>query len=129
MNPGWMDRLGSLASFACAMHCLILAAVPSLVSALGLGREGHEQVEWVTFAFAVCFGLGAAVWGYRRHRVRWISAGLGGGIVVLFAGRLGEVFHISGVGFGLTVLGGMLLAGFHLLSLRQLRTVEASCCP
>jgi hypothetical protein len=136
MNILWMDRFGSLASMACAAHCVVMAAIPSLFAVAEAGHHGHhghdgEQalLEWAFFGVASVFAAGAAIVGYRSHRTWWIAAGFGLGLPVLAAGRLGEAFHIEGVGFGLTVLGGVILASSHLLSIRQCKRAQNSCCP
>ncbi len=121
MNTTWTDRLGSVASTACAAHCFVLAVVPSLISALGLTVLAHEAFEWGFFALAISFALVAAVVGYQSHRTRWLMAGFGVGILVLTAGRLGEALALYEGGAALAVIGGSILVVSHLLSLRQAR--------
>ena len=135
MNILWMDRFGSLASMACAAHCVVMAVLPSLFTVVEAGHHGHDGhgehalLEWAFFGLASLFALGAAIIGYRSHRTWWIAAGFAVGLPVLAAGRLGEAFHIEGVGFGLTVLGGVILTTSHLLSIRQCKRSQDSCCP
>ncbi|HCH62412.1 MAG TPA: hypothetical protein DFR83_06385 [Deltaproteobacteria bacterium] len=134
MNIFWLDRFGSLASIACAAHCIIMAALPSLVSAVefGHGDHGHHDeyalIEWVFFGLASVLAIGAAIIGYRRHQTWWVAAGFVVGLPILVAGRMGEAFHMEGIGFGLTVLGGVVLAGSHIMSLRRHKAVADSCC-
>ncbi|MFT5686326.1 MAG: hypothetical protein ACI8RZ_007282 [Myxococcota bacterium] len=127
MNTVWMDRLGSVASAACAAHCFVLAAIPSIISVLGLNALTHEAFEWGFFTLAVGCALVAAVLGYRIHRTRWLLTGFGVGVLVLLAGRLGEALALYEGGAFLAVLGGGLLATSHVVSLRQTR--EQACCP
>lgn len=126
MNTLWMDRLGSLASATCAAHCFVLAALPSLISVLGLEVLAHEGFEWGFFALAIGFALVAALLGYRIHRTRWLLTGFGAGMLVLIAGRFGEAFALYEGGAVLAVVGGALLATSHILSLRQIR--RQACC-
>lgn len=62
-----LDRVGALASTACAVHC---AAIPILV---GLGAAGavswfdHEPVEWGFVGLAAVVGTVSAWRGYRVH--------------------------------------------------------------
>ena len=134
MNLFWIDRLGSLASLACAAHCVIMAALPALITVAEVGHDDHghhgEQalIEWAFFGLAFLFAVGAAVLGFRRHRTWWVAAGFVVGVPILAAGRVGEAMHIEGVGFGLTVLGGLVLASSHILSIRRLRAVDDDCC-
>lgn len=134
MNLFWIDRFGSVASMACAAHCVIVAALPTLLAVAEAGHDEHGHhgehalIEWVFFGVASLLAVGAGIFGYRRHRTWWVAAGFVVGIPILAAGRLGEAFHIEGVGFGLTVLGGLILASSHIVSLRRLRAVEDDCC-
>ncbi|CAN0459862.1 unnamed protein product, partial [Ectocarpus fasciculatus] len=113
----WMDRLGSVASAACAAHCLMLAVLPSLIATLGLSVLSHEAFEWGFFALAVGFAIVSGVLAYRLHRTRWVLAGFGAGVLILLAGRLGEALALYEGGAIVAVLGGALLATSHLVSL------------
>lgn len=125
----WMDRLGGVASAACAAHCLLLSLAPSLVSMLGIELLANELFEWGFFALAVGFALAAALIGYRVHRTGWILAGFGVGLLVLLAGRLGEALALYEGGGVIAVIGGALLASCHVASLRRSRPCTSECCP
>jgi len=125
--PVWMNRLGGVASTACAAHCVVMAAAPALVSAVGLGLP-HEAFEWGLCALAVCFASVAAVQGYLNHRTWWGPAGFGAGVLVLLAGRLSEALALHG-GVFLAVGGGGLLVACHAVSLRRARAAQEACCP
>lgn len=62
-----LDRVGAMASFACAVHC---AAIPIL---LGFGAAGavtwfdREPVEWGFVGLAAVIGTVSAWRGYRVH--------------------------------------------------------------
>lgn len=66
-NPFDMDRVGAVASFACAVHC---AAIPILI---GFGAAGavswldHPPVEWGLVGLAAVVGTVSAWRGYRTH--------------------------------------------------------------
>lgn len=128
MNSVWMDRVGGVASATCAVHCLALGFAPALLSVLGLGALAHEAFEWVFFGTAVVLAVLAATLGYRVHRTRWVLAGFGAGLLVLLAGRLGEALALYEGGAGLAILGGTLLVGSHLASLRRLRMCREARC-
>jgi hypothetical protein len=126
MNTLWTDRLGGVASAACATHCFVLAVLPSLVNVLGLNVLAHEAFEWGFFSLAVSIALVASFVGYQIHRTWWLLAGFGFGILVLVAGRLGEALALYEGGAALSAIGGGLLAASHVVSLRQRR--KLACC-
>ena len=125
MNPFWMDRLGSVASATCAAHCLLFAALPSLISLLGLHFLAHEAFEWGFFILAVSFALAAGVGGYRNHRNVWLFGGFAVGILVLITGRLGEALELYEGGGFVAIAGGSILVASHLTSLRRARQLAA----
>ncbi len=128
MTLSWMDRTGSIASAACAAHCLILSAAPALLSVLGLELLKHEAFEWGLFAAALGMATIAAGLGYRVHRRFWVLASFGTGIAVLIAGRLGEALELyEGAGI-LAIIGGLLLVASHLKNMGSIRACKEDCC-
>lgn len=120
-----IDRLGTLASGACAVHCVLNAILPEAIAAVGLGALLGHELEWgFTFA-ALVFAATALVLGWRKHRSRPVVALLGGGIVTLVLARFlegtGEVVCIS-----LSLLGGALLVAGHLSNIRASRRMRAA---
>jgi hypothetical protein len=120
-----IDRLGTLVSGACAVHCVLSASLPEAIAAVGLGALLGHELEWgFTFA-ALVFAAAALIVGWRKHRSRLVVALLGGGIVALLLARLlegaGEVVCIS-----LSILGGSLLVTGHLSNIRASHRVRAA---
>jgi hypothetical protein len=122
-----MDRLGGLASAACAMHCLTMAFAPALISLVGLGFLADESFEWGLFVTAVGFAFAAAIFGYRVHRTWWVPAGFGIGILVLMAGRLGEAMQLYEGGAIVAITGGSLLLTTHVASAVRTRACREAC--
>ena len=85
MNPVLFDRMGSVASASCALHCLTFAVAPAVAGALGIGFLANEKVEWTLFAAAIVFALLASGLGVRVHRNRRVLGGFGLGIALLSA--------------------------------------------
>lgn len=122
-----LDRLGSLASASCAVHCLALSLAPALLTFLGAEFIANESVEWGLFASAVSFAILAATLGYREHRDGRVLASFGIGLVTLASARLGEALSLFEGTLVLAVLGGAILVASHLMSVRVLRTCRADC--
>jgi hypothetical protein len=126
--PQPIDRLGTLASGACAVHCVLSAILPEAIAAVGLGALLGHELEWgFTFA-ALVFAAAALILGWRKHRSGPVVALLSGGIVALLLARLlegaGEIACIS-----LSILGGTLLVTGHLGNIRASRRVRAATAP
>lgn len=107
-----VDRLGAIASTACAVHCLGSALLPGAIAVLGLGAVFGHEAEWAFTVTAVLLATVALVLGWRRHRSRPIAAALSVGIVALMLSRVvegagGEIAGaILGVGAGLALVVG-----------------------
>lgn len=121
----WPDRFGGLASAVCAVHCLLLAFLPSVLPLLGLGFLANETYEWVFFVAAVSMAALAAVFGYRAHRTPWVVVGLALGTLVLVTGRLGEALALFEGGSVVSIAGGALLCATHIASLARGRAMQA----
>ena len=124
-----LDRVGSIASASCALHCLVLSLAPALLTFLGAEFLANEAVEWGLFASAVLFAVLAATLGYRQHRDGRILFGFGLGLVALTAARLGEALSLFEGTLVMAVLGGTILVSSHLMSVRVLRACRADCDP
>lgn len=130
-----IDRLGLVASTACALHCAATALVPTALTVLGASALLEHEAEWVFTLVAVGVASLALALGLRKRGVSGATLGLGLGIAGLLAARLLEDMggHGHGFGLGLSVLSGGALVTGHLLNMRPARaatTVEGAdpCC-
>lgn len=134
-----IDRLGLIASTACALHCAATALVPTALTVLGASALlGHEAERVFTFV-AVGVASLALVLGWRKRGVSGATLGLSIGIAGLLAARLLEDMgghgheHGLGLAVGLSVLSGGALVTGHLLNLRPVPSPAAvqgseTCC-
>ena len=125
----WMDRFGTLASAACALHCLVLSTAPALFAALGLELLHNELFEWGFFAMAMAFASLAAIFGFRLHRNSRVLGWFVVGGLVLMAGRFGEaggLFEGAGI---LAIIGGFLLVISHVLNASCTRKCQQDSTP
>lgn len=115
-GQGWLDGFAVGASLLCLIHCLalpiLIAAMPVLARALGLGEELHV----IILAAAIPTSAIALASGHRRH----------GALVPVFVGVAGLILMAAGAFFvsraaaetALTVAGSLLLAGAHIANWR-----------
>ena len=115
----FIDRLGAGGSLLCAIHCallpLLIAALPSLGIASGLG----DRFEWAFVSFATALGLFSLAVGYRRHgSVRALSL-LIPGLLALWGGLLLKPLHHAVIPHAIAMtFGGTLVGLAHLANLR-----------
>ncbi len=86
-----IDRMGSVASFMCAIHCVLGALLPVLIGALGIQALFSSTSENILSALAITFALLAALVGYRSHRKWSIAAVFILGILFVGVARISEM--------------------------------------
>lgn len=117
----WVDRVGSLGSILCAIHCLFMAVAPGLLAVLGLtGPFGHRLMALFLPA-SVLLGCFAALNSYRVHRSLRISSTFGVCVIGLLVSHQMHGHHEHGVAIGFAVVAGLGLAITHLVNLRTCR--------
>ncbi len=116
-----IDRVGVLASGACAAHCALSALLPGALSAVGLTLLLGHEAEWALTLAAVAFAGAALVIGWRRHRSILAAGGLALGIAGLIAARFVEEAGNHGSGLTLALTGGAVLVAAHIANIRAAR--------
>ncbi|MEM6455142.1 MAG: MerC domain-containing protein [Acidobacteriota bacterium] len=81
------DRLGTIASTLCAIHCAVVALFPAVLGAVGLAFLIGHTAEWLFALSAIAFAIGAIIVGWRRRLPAAAMALLALGIVGLLLSR------------------------------------------
>ncbi len=124
MTSDILDRLGATASTACAIHCMITPFVIGLLPILGIGFLAAPWFENIAVLGAICLAIVSLMHGYLHHRqfhALWL---LLIGTVLLFSGRFVIGNSQQVIETPLVVLGGLALAGAHLINRRLCKTCE-----
>lgn len=118
------DRIGTAASFLCAIHCALLPFVLTLLPFIGLEFLASHTFERVFVMFACALALFSLGRGYRRHRVSQPLTIALPALVLLLAGvTVAESGSIM-VHSVMVTIGGLLLAFAHFLNLRADRLYD-----
>ncbi|MBX3275669.1 MAG: MerC domain-containing protein [Sandaracinaceae bacterium] len=120
------DRVGIVASSACAVHCVAGAV---LAGAAGVaGAIADERVELALLVVAL--GIAALVLGssYAKHRDARPALLALGALAPLALARALE-WEPEGIEVALSVLGAACLVGAHVLNLRATRRAHACAAP
>lgn len=121
----FLDRMGFCVSTACAVHCLLLPFLITVLPLIGLGFFVSHRGELYLLAFAVVTATASFCWGTRRH---------GKFHTLLFLVAAGLFFFIAhsepnlarhGV---LMAVGGSCLAAGHFLNRRLCKSCHACAC-
>ena len=114
------DRLGTVASMACAIHCAITGVAVSVMSIVGFTYFQSPVLEWGFLGTALIFGSWAATRGYAIHKSVVPIMTFGFGFLVLAGSHFVDPHHGSSGSAGFaelfSVIGGICLVGFHYLN-------------
>lgn len=121
----YADILGAFASTACAVHCLLTPVVLAVLPLLGASFWAAPWLENGAVIFAMALGLTSLLHGYSHHRQFRALGLLLGGMALLAMGRwvIGHSSQTLETAF--VVLGGMAVAGAHLINRRLCQACEA----
>jgi len=119
-----VDNAGAFLSMACAVHCVAMPLVVTMLPLVGLGFLAGEPAEYA-FIGAVLLAADSVVSGVRHHR-KWRAFPT----LVLAVGIIVTGFMAAEGSFEviLHVTGGVLLATTHLLNRHLCRTCPAAGC-
>lgn len=128
-NLNRADRIGFAASFLCALHCALLPLALALAPTLGLSVGGWVDIDQGVTVFATLLGVTTLAIGFRRHRAFRAWALLAPGLALVWLGAFTPL-HDHGLGHAvLMTLGGLMIAGAHLLNLRLTHAAAARATP
>lgn len=121
----YLDAIGTLASTACAVHCLLTPLVIGLLPLLGIGFLAADWFEDTAVIAAISLGVISMIHGYHHHRRFRVVGILIAGIILLVTGRwiaadISQVAETS-----LVVAGGLAVASAHWVNRRLCQTCTA----
>lgn len=121
----YLDSLGTLASTACAVHCLLTPLVLGMLPLLGIGFLAADWFENAAVIGAIALGVISMIHGYLHHRRFRVVGLLMSGIILLLAGRwlVGDAHQLAET--GLVVAGGLAVARAHWVNRRLCQTCTA----
>ncbi|MBX7143478.1 MAG: MerC domain-containing protein [Oligoflexia bacterium] len=119
-----LDTVGACLSFACAVHCILMPFVLTILPLLGLSALSHHLFDIVMFSITVSLATLSLCWGVRVHKRREILLLVALGVLLFYLGG----FHAESVKDAIFVgLGGLCLVAGHLLNRRLCRSCKTCC--
>lgn len=123
-NDGLRDRLdllGTALSVGCAIHCMALPLIVSLLPLLGLSFIGHRTFDIVMFSITILIASASLCWGTRIHKNFGVLFLLLAAVVFFALGG----FHAHDLADGLLVgTGGFCLATAHLINRKLCKSCD-----
>jgi MerC mercury resistance protein len=108
-----VDIVGTCVSLVCAVHCLSLPFLVTVLPLAGAGVLLGGELEVLFIVASVALATGSLCWGFRRHRRGRVFVVLGAALTMIAVGRFlaSEPYELVCV-----VVGAVVLAGGHLLN-------------
>jgi len=111
-----LDRVGATASTACAIHCMITPFVLGVLPVLGIGFLAAPWFESTAVLGAISLAIVSLLHGYLHHRqfqALWLLM-IGAALLLSARFVVGDANKL--IETPLVVLGGLALAGAHLIN-------------
>lgn len=119
------DRIGFAASFLCALHCALLPLALALMPTLGLSVGGWVDIDQAVTVFATLLGCTTLAIGWRRHRAFRAWMLLLPGLALVWVGAFSPLHDHGPLHAALMTVGGLMIAGAHLMNLRLTHAAAA----
>lgn len=119
-----LDQVGAGLSLACALHCLFLPFLVSVLPLIGLGFLVDHTVEVIFVAFSILLATTSICLGFRYHgRLRAAA------VLIFSVGCLATAFIIieHGQHMPLLVAGALGIAASHLINHKLCKSC-VDCC-
>jgi hypothetical protein len=117
-----LDKAGMIASITCAIHCMIMPLIVTLLPIFGLSLFATEEFEWMLLMVSAMLGVTSLCFGFKKHKSFRAFSFLGIGLTFLVIGRLAHehVSHFRVFTFDIYLLflvaGAILVAFSHWLN-------------
>jgi uncharacterized membrane protein YfcA len=82
------DAIGIVASFACAIHCVLLPILFTTLTLCGIELLENVYLEMLTILVSMCAGSWALIKGFRKHQNKTLLILFFGGLVCMITGNL-----------------------------------------
>jgi predicted membrane channel-forming protein YqfA (hemolysin III family) len=125
-----LDKAGMVASVTCAVHCMIMPLIITLLPIFGLSLFATEEFEWILLMISAMLGVTSLCFGFRKHKSFKAFSFLGIGLTMIVIGRLmhEHINHLKVFHFDLyllfLVIGAIMVALSHWLNNRLCNTCQ-----
>lgn len=116
-----LDRIGVVASCACAVHCAFMPFIIGLLPLFGLGVFADERTEWAFVSISLIVGLASLLPSYiKNHKTAGPLGLFAMGLALIFIARLSLGDALSAE-IPFVIGGALIIAASHLLNRRLCR--------
>ena len=114
-----VDNTGACLSFACAIHCMAMPLLVTILPLIGLSFLATERAELFLITGAIALAIGSLAWGVRHHRSWRAFLILIVALAFIATSRTAVEGSFEVVFYS---IGGILLASAHLVNRHLCKT-------
>ncbi len=111
-----IDKIGMITSFTCAIHCMLLPILVTILPYLGMAFFVNETFEIIMLLISFILAILSLCLGFKIHRNKRMFFLFSFGISFLLLGRL--IHENTNNIYGLIILfcGGILISASHYIN-------------
>ena len=121
---GKLDKVGACLSFACAIHCIAMPFLITLLPLLGLGILAHSSFETFMFITTISLASASLCWGTYVHRETRVLLFVAAAVILFYIGGFSAHSTHEAVYVG---FGGLCLAVGHYINLKLCKSCRHCC--
>ena len=119
-----IDKVGACLSLACAMHCILMPFVLTLLPLLGLGLLAHSKFEIGMFIATVTLASASLCWGTTKHKESRILLFVVAAVVLFYLAGFSAHDRQESI---YVAIGGICLAAGHIINRRLCNSCKECC--
>lgn len=110
------DKIGFVTSSACAVHCIVLPFIITILPYVGLSFFLDSLTEIILFVISAILAIASICFGYKKHKNKNIAFCFAFGIFLIVCGHLLHETKWSLSSSIALAIGGTIIAISHLIN-------------
>jgi hypothetical protein len=116
MKTQIIDKLGIVSSTTCAVHCLLLPLIITIIPYFGLSFLANETFEICMLVTSIILSMFSICFGYKTHKNKKITLLFSFGLSLLILGRYVHESNYSPISAFILFIGGIIIALSHYIN-------------
>ena len=111
-----IDKVGMFSSATCAVHCMLLPFLISILPLYGLSFIVNESFEIIMLMASITLAILSLCLGYKTHKNKKMFFLFSAGISLILLGRFAHENNWRFSSIVILFIGGLLISGSHFVN-------------